>query len=160
MIDVLPIVAAGILTAGAAYATARYYPLVEERLERAGVHPRAFVTRLTSTSEEKDDDEAIEFEAEELSETAAACLATLNAQVKTAFDEDNSDHVDLLKACWHHLQPSVPYPGRNTRDWGRLGFQGADPVTDLRGMGILGLKTLVRLKETDRGLGQSKGRLT
>eukprot|EP00045_Choanoeca_perplexa_P010522 m.107129 g.107129 ORF g.107129 m.107129 type:complete len:107 (-) comp15305_c0_seq9:13-333(-) len=82
MIDVLPIVAAGILTAGAAYATARYYPLVEERLERAGVHPRAFVTRLTSTSEEKDDDEAIEFEAEELSETAAACLATLNAQVK------------------------------------------------------------------------------
>jgi len=61
MIDVLPLVAAGILTTGAAFVTALYYPAVEAQLERVGVRPRALLARLTSQDERKADD-AVEFE--------------------------------------------------------------------------------------------------
>lgn len=38
--------------------------------------------------------------------------------------------------------PSVPLEARITKDWQRIGFQGTDPATDFRGMGMLGLRCL------------------
>ena len=47
-------------------------------------------------------------------------------------------HVQL----WDLLMPSVPLESRTTKQWQQIGFQGADPATDFRGMGMLGLQCL------------------
>lgn len=39
--------------------------------------------------------------------------------------------------------PDEPLKDRITRQWGEIGFQGDDPKTDFRGMGILGLNNLM-----------------
>ena len=36
---------------------------------------------------------------------------------------------------WALLRPEVRRAGRQTMQWGELGFQGADPATDFRAMG-------------------------
>lgn len=35
--------------------------------------------------------------------------------------------------------------GRITRQWEEIGFQGADPASDFRGAGILGLNQLLKM---------------
>jgi hypothetical protein len=37
----------------------------------------------------------------------------------------------------------IPLEGRITRQWGQIGFQGSDPATDFRGMGMQGLDDLL-----------------
>lgn len=39
--------------------------------------------------------------------------------------------------------PTVKLESRITKQWGDIGFQGEDPKTDFRGMGLLGLINLV-----------------
>ena len=39
--------------------------------------------------------------------------------------------------------PGLPLEGRISKQWSEIGFQGNDPATDFRGMGILGLKCLL-----------------
>lgn len=39
--------------------------------------------------------------------------------------------------------PTVKLESRITKQWGDIGFQGDDPKTDFRGMGMLGLINLV-----------------
>ena len=43
--------------------------------------------------------------------------------------------------------PQDPLESRYTRQWGDIGFQGKDPATDFRGMGLLGLEQLHYLAE-------------
>lgn len=63
-----------------------------------------------------------------------------------------SDHMVALQSLWSnlHLQlkPSetgtgTPVPSIPDKQWQELGFQGPDPATDFRGMGMLGLDQLL-----------------
>eukprot|EP00742_Colponemidia_sp_Colp-10_P004251 GILJ01004536.1.p1 GENE.GILJ01004536.1~~GILJ01004536.1.p1 ORF type:complete len:313 (-),score=58.19 GILJ01004536.1:163-1062(-) len=61
-----------------------------------------------------------------------------------AYDSNNDEHERKLEELWRALKPDVRRTGgRITREWGEIGFQGDDPATDFRGMGVLGLYNLV-----------------
>ncbi|XP_076761954.1 ELMO domain-containing protein 2 [Xylocopa sonorina] len=62
---------------------------------------------------------------------------------KTPYDAENSEHELLLLKLWKLLMPHEPLDARVTKQWQQIGFQGDDPKTDFRGMGILGLENLV-----------------
>eukprot|EP01039_Chlorochromonas_danica_P005572 gene5574-6135_t len=65
------------------------------------------------------------------------------------FSDSVAEHVDLLESLWRNLLPGVTrVGGRITEDWGKLGFQGKDPATDFRGMGLLGLIQLVYFSQS------------
>ena len=44
---------------------------------------------------------------------------------------------------WNGLRPFHRLPSRLCKEWGEIGFQGQDPATDFRGMGMLGLEQLL-----------------
>eukprot|EP00730_Choanoeca_flexa_P015703 TRINITY_DN7271_c0_g2_i2.p1 TRINITY_DN7271_c0_g2~~TRINITY_DN7271_c0_g2_i2.p1 ORF type:complete len:259 (+),score=30.77 TRINITY_DN7271_c0_g2_i2:33-779(+) len=147
--DPLPLIAAGLLTAGAAYVSAKYYPAIEARLEEAGLHPKVLLAQS-----ELDGEDSVAFETVELSKTAQAASDHLEATAHTKFDDSNADHIAMLEQLWREMMPSEPYPGRSNRIWGEVGFQGSDPVTDLRGMGMLGLESLVYIATHHKDLVQ------
>jgi len=60
-----------------------------------------------------------------------------------AFDEGNLNHEMQLLELWTHLQPDNALHKRKTKQWQTIGFQGEDPKTDFRGMGMLGLHNLL-----------------
>ncbi|KAG7267726.1 hypothetical protein CRUP_031616, partial [Coryphaenoides rupestris] len=62
---------------------------------------------------------------------------------KETFSSDNVEHEDMLLKLWNLLMPSAKLESRVTKQWGDIGFQGDDPKTDFRGMGMLGLTNLV-----------------
>jgi hypothetical protein len=81
----------------------------------------------------------------------------------TAFAWENQDHLALLHALWHALKPGLALPpapsqgegrkggregGREGSVWSEIGFQGRDPSTDFRGMGIFGLMQMVSFAES------------
>jgi len=59
------------------------------------------------------------------------------------FDAENLQHEMQLLQLWTLLQPDNPLLKRVTKQWQTIGFQGEDPKTDFRGMGMLGLSNLV-----------------
>ncbi|KAG1667877.1 ELMO domain-containing protein 2 [Nymphon striatum] len=61
----------------------------------------------------------------------------------TPYDSENSEHENKLMQLWSLLMPDEPLENRITKQWGSIGFQGDDPKTDFRGMGILGLDNLL-----------------
>lgn len=61
----------------------------------------------------------------------------------TPYDADNLEHEQRLLQLWSLLQPGVPLMTRKTKQWQNIGFQGDDPKTDFRGMGLLGLENLL-----------------
>lgn len=61
----------------------------------------------------------------------------------TAYNADNIEHENKLLTLWELLMPSVQLESRITKQWQDIGFQGDDPKTDFRGMGLLGLENLV-----------------
>ena len=69
-------------------------------------------------------------------------VSKLESLRQTAFDSDDDTHEDELAALWKHLQPDRELTSRLSNDWGDIGFQGEDPKTDFRGMGMLGLRNL------------------
>lgn len=66
---------------------------------------------------------------------------------KEAFDSDKAGHEEMLLKLWELLMPTVKLESRVTKQWGDIGFQGDDPKTDFRGMGMLGLTNLVFFSE-------------
>ncbi|XP_047528601.1 ELMO domain-containing protein 2 [Vanessa atalanta] len=62
---------------------------------------------------------------------------------RTQFDSNNLDHEDKLLKLWDLLVPNNPLEARVTKEWQYIGFQGDDPKTDFRGMGLLGLENLL-----------------
>lgn len=65
-------------------------------------------------------------------------------QLRTTFyDSDNSEHEQKLLELWQRLMPNDPLEARVTKQWQEIGFQGDDPKTDFRGMGMLGLENLL-----------------
>lgn len=71
----------------------------------------------------------------------------LNAAT-TPYDEQNPSHEKLLLSLWSLLSPSQPLTSRHSSDWEQLGFQGHNPATDFRAMGVLGLSNLVAFSTT------------
>ncbi|XP_052834088.1 ELMO domain-containing protein 2, partial [Octopus bimaculoides] len=53
-----------------------------------------------------------------------------------------SDYESYLYQIWNILQPDVHLTGLKSKQWVDIGFQGNQPYTDLRGMGMLGLTQL------------------
>lgn len=66
---------------------------------------------------------------------------------KEVFNSDNPEHETMLLKLWDMLMPTVKLESRITKQWGDIGFQGDDPKTDFRGMGLLGLINLVFFSE-------------
>lgn len=60
--------------------------------------------------------------------------------IEQRYEEER--HAIMLEQLWDVLMPNQPRDSRFTKQWIDIGFQGADPVTDLRGSGLLGLKQL------------------
>ena len=63
----------------------------------------------------------------------------------TAYSAQDAQHEQLLLDLWTAWCPGRPLPARVGDHWPFLGFQGHDPATDFRGMGVLGLHCLVHL---------------
>ncbi|XP_034487012.1 ELMO domain-containing protein 2 [Drosophila innubila] len=60
-----------------------------------------------------------------------------------SYDSDNLEHEQKLLELWQLLMPEDPLTGRISKQWQEIGFQGDDPKTDFRGMGMLGLENLL-----------------
>ncbi|KAG0336166.1 hypothetical protein BG000_006859 [Podila horticola] len=67
----------------------------------------------------------------------------INQRVHTKYDSTNPTHERKLLLLWDLLCPNEKLTGRYTKQWTDIGFQGRDPATDFRGMGMLGLDDLV-----------------
>lgn len=70
-------------------------------------------------------------------------LAEVEMLRKTTYDADNLEHERKLYDLWENLMPDDPLELRVTKQWQEIGFQGDDPKTDFRGMGLLGLENLL-----------------
>ncbi|KAG0023459.1 ELMO domain-containing protein 1 [Podila clonocystis] len=66
----------------------------------------------------------------------------INQRVHTKYDSTNPTHERKLLLLWDLLCPNEKLTGRYTKQWTEIGFQGKDPATDFRGMGMLGLDDL------------------
>jgi len=55
------------------------------------------------------------------------------------YNKKNEDHEEKLQKLWDTLKPEEKLQERVTKKWIDIGFQGADPATDFRVSGILGL---------------------
>nr|CCA18625.1 conserved hypothetical protein [Albugo laibachii Nc14] len=56
----------------------------------------------------------------------------------------NKVHERMLEELWTNLKPQTRRAhGRITKEWSEIGFQGMDPMTDFRGMGVLSLVQLL-----------------
>ncbi|KFM82927.1 ELMO domain-containing protein 2, partial [Stegodyphus mimosarum] len=62
---------------------------------------------------------------------------------KTQYDSENKEHEEKLLKLWKLLKPEKELQNRISKQWTEIGFQGDDPKTDFRGMGILGLENLL-----------------
>jgi len=69
-------------------------------------------------------------------------LRSLEEQRVTKFDDSNDKHNKMLSELWDSLKFEEVNYERKGSHWRTLGFQGNDPATDLRGMGMLGLSNL------------------
>jgi len=65
----------------------------------------------------------------------------------TTYDKNNEQHEKMLLKLWKLLFPDTPLENRVSKQWKMLGFQGTDPATDFRGMGLLGLRNLLYMAE-------------
>lgn len=63
------------------------------------------------------------------------------------FNSEIPEHAQLLLRLWQVLVPNEPSQSVTGSHWKRLGFQGNDPSTDFRGMGLLGLLNLIYFAE-------------
>ncbi len=60
----------------------------------------------------------------------------------TGYDSSNQEHEKILLELWELLMPGRKLESRINNSWKDIGFQGEDPKTDFRGMGVLGLHNL------------------
>lgn len=67
---------------------------------------------------------------------------------RCSYDSRNDYHEQLLLGLWTAVFPDEPLDDRVSSQWKQLGFQGTDPATDFRGMGLLGLRNLHYLCST------------
>lgn len=69
----------------------------------------------------------------------------LVARAHEAFDVSQPAHAHAVEALWTQAFPGEAFPAnRCSPRWRELGFQGDDPVRDLRGAGVISLLHLTR----------------
>ncbi|RWS12830.1 ELMO domain-containing protein 2-like protein [Dinothrombium tinctorium] len=66
----------------------------------------------------------------------------------TSYDANDANHEQKLLQLWHLLMPGIALQSRVSKQWTEIGFQGEDPKTDFRGMGLLGLENLLYFAKT------------
>lgn len=64
------------------------------------------------------------------------------------FDDKDTIHLALIQRLWKAVNSDQEFPGLNSAKWIDLGFQGKNPISDLRAAGLLGLEHLVYFAET------------
>eukprot|EP00842_Homolaphlyctis_polyrhiza_P005666 jgi/Hompol1/60/HPOL_003976-RA len=69
-------------------------------------------------------------------------MHSLNARAALRYDSTVPQNERRLLELWSMLQPDEPLTGRYTSQWQKIGFQGKDPSTDFRAMGLLALDDL------------------
>ncbi|KAJ3338659.1 ELMO domain-containing protein 1 [Gonapodya sp. JEL0774] len=85
-------------------------------------------------------------------------LRSLDDLAATTYNNDK--HWGMLVELYTTLLPTLPSPPRFGDHWSAVGFQGKDPVTDFRGMGVLALSDAVYFAREHgdmarRGVGES-----
>lgn len=64
------------------------------------------------------------------------------------FNSEDPSHEKKLEQLWQLLLPGQEREGgRKSKDWGRIGFQQADPASDFRGGGVLALNQLLYISK-------------
>jgi hypothetical protein len=76
--------------------------------------------------------------------TLSQLVAALDIARKP-YDSENVEHEFMLMRLWKGLRPNVLLSSRKCEEWNEIGFQGRDPATDFRGMGLLGLTNMLEL---------------
>lgn len=67
---------------------------------------------------------------------------------KEPYSSENTSHEKKLMQLWNLMMPNTPLKERISKQWGDIGFQGKDPQTDFRGMGVLSLENLLFFAST------------
>ena len=73
-----------------------------------------------------------------------ANLHALQLEILARFDSDLEEHEVLIADVWAVLLPGKPFV-RVSPTWQAIGFQQDNPITDLRGSGLLALRCLMYL---------------
>ncbi|KAI4564093.1 hypothetical protein MJT46_009891 [Ovis ammon polii x Ovis aries] len=81
-------------------------------------------------------------------------IADVEKLRRESYDSDNPQHEEMLLKLWKFLKPNTPLESRISKQWCEIGFQGDDPKTDFRGMGLLGLYNLQYFAERDAAAAQ------
>lgn len=81
-------------------------------------------------------------------------IADVEKLRREPYDSDNPQHEEMLLKLWELLKPNTPLESRVSKQWCEIGFQGDDPKTDFRGMGLLGLYNLQYFAERDATVAQ------
>jgi len=82
-------------------------------------------------------------------------LSELLRLQKTKYDKTVVEHEQVLLRLWKAMEPQEELTARVSKQWQAIGFQGDDPSTDFRGMGLLGLYALVSFAEKHQPLAAS-----
>lgn len=77
----------------------------------------------------------------------ALSLRRLQRTKEVPYDKNNPKHEESLLRLWALIFPDSPLSSRVSDQWKILGFQGTDPASDFRGMGLLGLQNLIYFAE-------------
>lgn len=81
-------------------------------------------------------------------------LSYVNELHSIQYDSQNPEHEEILMQLWTLIKgEDDKIDERITSRWTEIGFQGKNPATDFRGMGVLGLKNLIYLFEKDSKVG-------
>ncbi|KHN74623.1 ELMO domain-containing protein 2 [Toxocara canis] len=75
--------------------------------------------------------------------------ALVEARRLEKYDAENAHHEKRLLKLWDILMPDEKLINRVTKQWQKIGFQGDDPATDFRGMGVLSLDQLIFFAQYD-----------
>eukprot|EP01133_Synstelium_polycarpum_P003440 gene3440-3907_t len=70
-------------------------------------------------------------------------LSLLKNRKGILYNKESQEHEGTLMKLWTTTYPDTKLESRVSEQWKLLGFQGTDPATDFRGMGIFGLENLV-----------------
>jgi hypothetical protein len=74
---------------------------------------------------------------------AAEVAAASVKSTRVVFSASNDAHMNLLRRIWKSVMLELPFPGHEHADWEHeIGFQGRQPHTDLRKMGVFALEQL------------------
>ncbi|GAB1611155.1 ELMO domain-containing protein 1-like [Argonauta hians] len=69
-------------------------------------------------------------------------ISTVDTIRRLQHQDRLTDYNTYLRELWRTLKPDEPLKGLKSKQWSDIGFQGNEPHTDLRGMGMLGLTQL------------------